>query len=115
MKKIIVLVCILSISFIQAQNKKTTFEKQGELVKATYYYENGDIEKQGFFKNNKLEGTWVSYNTKGKKTAIAHYTKGKKTGKWFMWGGNILREIDYKDNIIASVQEWKEDSKIAFK
>ena len=31
-----------------------------------------------------------------------------------MWSGNVLREIDSTDNIIASVQEWKEDS-IKFK
>lgn len=116
MKKLILFFCILSVTLIQAQNKKPTFEKEGNLVKATYFHKDGSIEKQGFFKDKKLEGIWVSYDIKGNKTAIAHYANGKKVGKWFVWNGNVLNEIDYNNNnTIASVQTWKEDTKVAVK
>lgn len=115
MKKLIIFVCILTVSFIQAQDKSPLFERAGDLVKATYYHADGSIEKQGFFKNKKLEGTWTSFDKKGNKTAIAHYKKGKKVGKWFMWEGNVLREINFENSAIASVQTWKEDTKIAVK
>ncbi|WP_435261199.1 toxin-antitoxin system YwqK family antitoxin [Tenacibaculum sp. nBUS_03] len=114
MKKIIVLACILAVSVLQAQvNPK--YEVAGELVKATYFYEDGKVKEQGFFKDTKLTGTWVSFNKEGDKTAIAHYKAGKKVGKWFMWHKDGLKEIDYENNTIASVQNWKDDTKIAVK
>ena len=115
MTKLIIIACILAVSLTQAQDKSPSFEKVGDLVKATYFYEDGSIEKQGFFKDKKLEGTWTSFDTKGNKTTIAHYSSGKKVGKWFMWDGNVLREVNFENSTVASVQTWKEDSKIAVK
>ncbi|CAM1359257.1 Nicotinic acid mononucleotide adenyltransferase [Tenacibaculum xiamenense] len=114
MKKIIVLACMLCFVAVQAQ-VEPKYEKAGDLVKATYFYKDGTVKEQGFFKNKKLEGTWITFDKKGNKTAIAHYTNGKKTGKWFMWHKEGLREIDYKDHTIASVQTWREETKIAIK
>ncbi|MBE7633257.1 toxin-antitoxin system YwqK family antitoxin [Tenacibaculum finnmarkense] len=115
MKKFILVVCILSISLLQAQSTETTFEKENDLVKATYFHENGQVKEQGFFKDKKLTGTWISFNEKGIKTTIAHYEAGKKVGKWFMWKEDGLKEIDYNNNVIASVQTWKEETKMAIK
>lgn len=115
MKKLIVAACILLASVMQAQEVEPKFEKAGDLVKATYFYADGTIKEQGFFKNKKLEGTWVSFDKKGNKTAIGHYEAGKKVGKWFMWKKEGLKEIDFKDNTIASVQTWKEETKMAIK
>ncbi|MCG8183052.1 toxin-antitoxin system YwqK family antitoxin [Tenacibaculum piscium] len=115
MKKFILVVCILSISLLQAQNTEVTFEKEGDLVKATYFYKDGKVKEQGFFKYKKLQGTWISFDTKGNKTAIAHYKEGKKSGKWFMWQADGLKEIDYNNNVIAGVQTWKEETKMAIK
>lgn len=114
MRKFILVVCTLCVSLLQAQNTEVKLEKVGDLVKVTYFYKDGNIKEQGFFKDKKLTGTWITFDTKGNKTAIAHYKSGKKTGKWFMWKENGLSEIDYNNqNVIASVQTWKEESKIA--
>ena len=112
MKKIFIIVCILSVSLIQAQDKEPTFEKAGDLVKATYYHANGQIKQQGFFKNKKLTGTWKQFDAKGNKTAIAHYEEGKKVGKWFVWTEDSLKEINYSNSTIASVKTWRENSEI---
>lgn len=39
-----------------AQTEKPVLEKEGNLVKATYYHENGKVKQQGYFKNGKLDG-----------------------------------------------------------
>ncbi|CAM1339080.1 toxin-antitoxin system YwqK family antitoxin [Tenacibaculum aestuarii] len=115
MKKLVLAVCMLSVGLLQAQEVEPKYEVTGELVKVTYYYENGAIKEQGFFKDKKLEGTWTSFDTKGNKVAIGHYEAGKKVGKWFMWKEDGLKEIDFKDYTIASVQTWKEETKMAVK
>ena len=115
MKKLVIAVCILSVSLLQAQDKAPKFEKSGGLVKATYFYKDGKVKEQGFFKNKKLTGTWISFDTEGSKKTIAHYEAGKKVGKWFMWKEDGLKEIDYTDNVIASVQTWREETKMAVK
>ncbi|MFY0602528.1 MAG: nicotinic acid mononucleotide adenyltransferase [Flavobacteriaceae bacterium] len=115
MKKLLFIVCILSVSLMQAQDKQPTYEIAGDLVKATYYYANGSIEKQGFFKNKKLTGEWTQFDQKGNKIAIGHYKKGKKVGKWFIWSKDVLTEINYKNYTIASINTWRQDTRVAVK
>ncbi len=94
-----------------AQEKEPTFEKAGDLVKATYYNEDGKIRVQGFFKNKKLTGEWTSFDGEGNKTQIAHYKDGKKVGKWLIWSKESLKEINYANNVIVSVNDWRSESK----
>lgn len=115
MKKLVIAVCILSVSLLQAQDIKPKYEQEGNFVKVTYFYKDGKVKEQGFFKDKKLTGTWTSFDVNGNKNTIAHYKLGKKVGKWFMWKEDGLKEVDYSNNIIASVQTWKEETKIAIK
>lgn len=87
----------------QAKNIEPTFEKNGDMVKATYFHDNGEIAQTGHLLNNKLHGEWVSFNSEGKKTGVAQYNMGNKVGKWFMWSGNNLTEVDYDNNRIVNV------------
>lgn len=113
MKKIL----LIALFFIAAQGFSQkiapTFEKEGELVKATYYNEQGGISVQGFFKNKKLTGKWIRFDTNGNKTKIAYYNEGKKVGKWFVWDKESLKEINFNNNVIVSVNTWKSDSRLA--
>ena len=111
-KSIFVIVAFLFVSVISAQDIKPNFEKQGELIKATFYYEDGSISQEGTYKDGKLHGQWISYDHNGKKTAFANYEKGKKTGKWFFWSSNQLTEVDYNNNKIAEVTDYKYNSTI---
>ena len=114
MKKAI-LIAVLFISAIGfSQDKATTYEKEGDLVKATYYFDNGDVKVQGFFKDKKLTGTWTSFDKEGNKTQIANYNEGKKVGVWFVWSKDSLKEITYSDNAIVNVNDWKAESRLAF-
>ena len=112
MKKLLLALFLVSaVSF--SQEKQPKFEKQGGLVKATYYYDNGNIKVQGFFKNKKLTGIWTSFDQAGNKTQIGQYNNGKKVGKWFVWNNDNLKEITYKNSVIIGVNDWKSESKLA--
>lgn len=100
-------VAILITTAINAQDVKPTFEKDGDLIKGTFYYEDGSVKQEGTYKDGKLHGEWISYEQNGKKNAIAQYKEGDKTGKWFFWANDILTEVDYNSNIIAEVKSYK--------
>jgi len=107
-------ICMLSIATIGfSQDNKPTFKAEGDLVKATYYYEDGSVKTQGFFKDKKLTGEWIRFDKAGNKTQLAYYESGKKVGKWFIWSDEALKEINYSNNAIASVNVWKPESKVA--
>ena len=111
MKKYIIIGAVLISGMIFAQNTsvKPELEAVGNKVKATYLYENGQVQQQGFYKNGKLQGEWISFDVYGNKTAIGEYNKGQKVGKWFFWNDSVLTEVDYSDNRIAAVKKWKQD------
>lgn len=114
MKNIATLIFLFVISISNAQEVNSTYEKEGDLVKATYYFEDGAIKEQGFFKNAKLTGTWISYNKQGQKTMIGQYKAGMKVGKWFAWSPTSLKEISYANNTIVAVKNVAQESKLAF-
>lgn len=110
MKKYIILTALIFSGIAFAQENNPKLEAVGELVKTTYYFENGKIQQEGFFKNGKLEGLWTSYDTNGNKLSVANYENGEKTGKWLFWNGNNLSEVDYSNSRIASVKTWKQEA-----
>lgn len=113
MKKIITFVAMSLVMVGYAQDKTPAFKVENDLVKATYYYEDGSIKTQGFFKDKKLTGEWVRFDKLGNKTQLGYYENGKKVGKWFVWEKESLKEINYQNNAVASVNVWKSESKIA--
>ena len=110
MKKYLFIAAVLFTVSLSAQNLQPKLEAFGQMVKATYYYDNGQIQQEGFFKNGKLEGQWVAYDENGIKKSIAEYTNGVKSGKWVFWNDAMLSEVNYKDSRIASVKNWKQDA-----
>jgi antitoxin component YwqK of YwqJK toxin-antitoxin module len=87
-----------------AQEIKPNLEKQGDLIKATYYFDNGKVKEVGFFLNNKLHGEWITFNEEGKKTAVANYENGKKTGKWYVLANGTVKELIYDSNKLVNVR-----------
>ena len=108
MKKLIVLLVIMMFGTVIGQNIEPKLEVVGQLVKATYFYENGAIAQEGFFKNGKLEGKWTSYEMNGNVKAVAFYAEGKKSGKWsFNDQGLNTTTVDYAENQIVAVNNIK--------
>jgi antitoxin component YwqK of YwqJK toxin-antitoxin module len=114
MRKIMsLLMLVCGALYMQAQDVNPQYEQQGDLVKATFYHDNGAIAQSGFFRDGKLHGEWVMYNEDGKKVAIGQYNQGIKTGKWFFWEGELLREVDYNNNMIVGVINWRNGEPVA--
>ncbi|WP_395053451.1 toxin-antitoxin system YwqK family antitoxin [Flavobacterium sp.] len=110
MKNITIIALFLVSTLTFAQDKSPKLEEVNGLVKATYYFDNGQIQQEGFFKEGKLDGKWISYNESGNKVAIAEYTNGEKTGKWFFWNEQSLSEVDYSNSAVASVKVWNKET-----
>jgi antitoxin component YwqK of YwqJK toxin-antitoxin module len=110
MKKTLILSALVISALTFAQDKTPKLQQEGQLVKATYYHENGKIQQEGSFKDGKLVGIWVSYDVNGVKKAIGEYENGQKVGKWVFWNDNSLSEVDYSESRIASVKTWKQDA-----
>ncbi|WP_158840158.1 toxin-antitoxin system YwqK family antitoxin [Polaribacter sp. L3A8] len=113
MKKILTLIvlCVATIGY--SQDKETTYTAEGNLVKATYYYEDGSISTEGYFKDKKLTGEWIRFDKQGNKIQIANYQDGKKVGKWFVWNNDSLKEINYDNNAVVDVNVWKHETRLA--
>lgn len=108
MKKILILSTILASGLTFAQEKKPVLEQEGNLIRATYFHENGQVQQQGYFKNGKLDGQWVSYDENGTKSAVGEYVNGARTGKWVFWSNQMLSEVDYSKSKISTIKTWKE-------
>jgi len=113
MKRIVVILMILSVGFAYAQNdNKTTYKQKGDLVEATIYNDDGQLEQHGFFKDKKLHGTWTYYNDKGEKVSIGNYVYGIKTGKWLFKNDDGVKEVNYVNGKVVKVTKL-EDTSIA--
>ena len=115
MKKILVCLLFLApvLSFAQQERKVTLLEDKN-LYKVVYYHDNGLVSQEGTINlQGELHGSWVSFSDSGEKVAMGNYLNGKKNGKWFFWNQGVLSEVDYDQNHIASVQQWKEGSRLA--
>ncbi|AIG29274.1 membrane-binding protein [Flavobacterium psychrophilum] len=110
MKKYILLTVLMLSGIVFAQPIEPRYEIEGNLIKTTYYYDNGHIKQIGFYKDGKVEGKWVSFSELGEKIAQGEYNNGVKTGKWFFWNKNTLNEVDYANNKIAEVQRWSKEA-----
>lgn len=93
------------------QSKKLVLNEEINLIEATYYHDNGVISQRGTFNlDRKLHGQWISYDEEGQKVALGTYINGIKTGKWLFWEGDKLTEVEYKNNLIASIDSIEKNS-----
>lgn len=110
MKKIFILTLLMFSSIFYAQEVKPKFEIVDNMVKATYYYDNGQVKQEGFYLDGKLHGKWISYTETGARQTMGEYENGAKVGKWFFWSGESLSEVDFSKSKIESVKKWSQDA-----
>lgn len=108
------LLFLLPVITLAQKERKVTLLEDVNLYQVVYYHENGAISQQGTINmEGQLHGRWESFAESGEKIAMGNYANGKKEGKWFFWNQEGLSEVDYNQNGIASVQQWKEGTKLA--
>ncbi|THD69455.1 nicotinic acid mononucleotide adenyltransferase [Robertkochia marina] len=103
---------LFSMTLLAQEEIKPKYEIEGNMVKATYYHDNGKVAQTGYYLDGKLHGEWKAYNQEGKKIAMGTYNQGEKTGKWFFWSENTLHEANYEDSRLASVTKWNNSNSI---
>jgi antitoxin component YwqK of YwqJK toxin-antitoxin module len=109
MKKVVVFLVMLCVGFTYAQKERSlNLNEDKDLIEVVYYHDNGEVSQTGYYtKEGKLHGEWFSYCEQGNKIVSAKYNNGKKVGTWFFWNNDILTEVDYTENEIASVNTWR--------
>ena len=115
MKKFVFFIAFLitAVSFAQ-QERELKLNKDTNLIEVTYFHDNGVASQTGAYTlDGNLQGEWLSFDAKGDKIISANYDNGKKVGKWFYWTDKTLKEVDYSNNAIASVNEWTNKSNVA--
>jgi len=108
MKKLFIAAMLVVSGALFAQDNKAKHEVVDQMVKSTFYHDNGQVQQEGFYKDGKVHGQWVSYDESGNKVAMGQYKDGMKIGKWFFWTGADLTEVDYSDSRIAQVKKWSQ-------
>jgi antitoxin component YwqK of YwqJK toxin-antitoxin module len=103
MKNIVVL-AFMMISTVVFSQEQPKLENIDDHVKATYFYENGNIRQVGTFVDGKLDGKWVSYSEEGNIQMVAQYLNGKRNGKWQLFETPfVTKEVDYKNDSIVQI------------
>lgn len=110
MKKIVLVAALLVSGVFFAQEVKPKFEVVDNMVKATYFHDNGQVSQEGFYLDGKLHGKWTSYTEAGAKQTMGEYENGAKVGKWFFWNEASLSEVDFSKSKIESVKKWSQDA-----
>ncbi|HBF19976.1 MAG TPA: hypothetical protein DDW81_07740 [Cryomorphaceae bacterium] len=99
---------------VSIAQQKPVYEKEGNKVRVTHFYDNGAVKETGTYAaNGNLDGNWVQYNEDGSVNTKAYYNNGMKEGKWFRWDNNgmVMYEIAYESNKLVNVQKWKLEQK----
>ena len=104
-------IAFLFVMSAQAQQPQDKYEKQGDHIVVTKYYEDGSIREQGTFSGDLPDGRWVEYYRDGSVKTEAFYINGKKEGKWFVWSdeGDIMYELVYSENYLKNSNRWMLD------
>jgi len=111
MRKFTITICLIMFGlYSNAQNEIIEKVKvTNELTEVNIYYENGALMQHGFYtKKGELHNSWESYYSNGSKKCLAFYKEGVKVGIWTYWNEGIISKVEYKNNKIVSIKEFKE-------
>ena len=109
MKSLFTVLAVFTLSMaMNAQQIEPTIENDGNLVKGTFYHDNGEVAQTGFFKDGKVDGEWLAFDVDGNKVARREFADGIRTGTWYFWksNGDAFREVTYADGRLLEVKVW---------
>jgi len=107
-KIVVMMVGVLLVLPVYAQQPEDNYTKEGDKVKVTRYYEDGTVREQGTFDGEVADGRWVEYHRDGSVKVEAFYKDGKKQGKWFVYTdeGQVMYELVYANNFLKNSNRW---------
>ena len=115
MKTTILLIAFSICLSLSAQDIKPKYEQERDMVKATYFHDNGEIAQVGYYLDGKLHDLWSMYDDQGEKIAMGQYQMGKRTGKWYFWNKEEIKEVDFADNKIVNVVKYQNKEALVIK
>ena len=118
MKKIVLVFALILISApaFSQKEKDAKLNPNTNLIETTYYHDNGEVSQEGTFDTaGKLHGEWISYSETGDKVSMGSYNRGVRTGKWFFYSNDSVKEVEFSDNMIASVVDKENKSGLVIK
>ncbi|HEA20437.1 MAG TPA: nicotinic acid mononucleotide adenyltransferase [Pricia antarctica] len=118
MKKIVLVLVFAFTTVVAFSQKEKTVKHNPDtnLIETTYYYDNGKVSQEGTFDMaGKLHGEWISYSESGDTVSKGSYNKGVRTGKWLFYSNEGVKEVEFSDNMIASVVNRENESGVVTK
>jgi len=118
MKKAVIFMVMAFVTvLVYGQDKKVQkFNDETNLIEVTDYHDNGIISQEGTFNlKGELHGEWISYDALGNKISQGSYENGDKSGKWVFWSDDTMKEVEYSNNEIASINGIKNSTRLADK
>lgn len=111
----LVMMLTLAVGYGQKE-KEVKLNTDTNLIEATYYHDNGVVSQKGTFDlDGKLHGEWTKFDKEGVKISEGTYTKGVRTGKWMFVSNGTVKEVEFDNNVIASVVDKKGKSSLVSK
>ena len=112
----IIIILFITMPLSAQENEQSkTYVQEGDQVKYTEFYTNGQIAQTGYFLNGKNHGFWTSFNLDGSKKSEGTFENGKKVNAWFFWNDSILIEVTYKNNNVEKAIQWDKSEVLASK
>lgn len=72
----------------------------------TQWYSSGKMKIKGKYSNGYFSGRWLYYNLAGEIVGTGNYIMGSGTQKAWYPNGNIMREINYQNNLKHGSEKW---------
>ena len=89
---------------------------KGNVVRTTFFFEDGKMQSDRFFKNGEPDSTMTFYNADGSISQQTGYSKGQKHGSEKSWypGGQLKSEAEYVNGApVGRAVSYFEDGKTA--
>lgn len=113
---LLAIVFLMVTTGVAQKKEEIKHNKETNLIEATYFHDNGQISQMGTFDlKGKLHGEWVSFNELGEKVSEGAYINGKRTGKWIFWDKEVIREVEFNSDGIASVVNKDPNTKLVIR
>lgn len=87
------------------------YDKSGNCVYETTYYESGQVRFEGGMKNGKMDGEWFSYFPDGRMQSKGFYENGARMGEGTAWrpNGNLYYEGHYQNGKHCGKWKWYDE------
>ena len=125
MRILLVILSLLSLGTVSAQELlaqehwpdgtlKATRYSEGDRIHFITYHENGKVKEMGSFLQGKRDGEWKQYTESGALVARAAFNKGVRQGVWEFHKGTsgVFGRLTFNDGVLVFAEQSAEQGDI---